>query len=316
MDVDEVPLEAAEDAILVHSLAVDGGRLRKGVRLGRTELEALRRAGLTRVMVARLAAGDLGEDEAAAAVARAALGPHVEASGAATGRCNLIAAAPGLVRLDAAAILAANRIDEGVTLASLPPFERVGAGQVVATCKIVPFAVPATVVEAVCETLRADGTAVEVVPFRPLRAGLLQTELPGTKPEVLAKTARTTRERVEGLGGRLLAERTVPHRADEVRRGLEALAGEGCEVVLVVGASATVDRRDVIPRAVELAGGEVMHFGMPVDPGNLTLVGRLPGAALLAPDVIAAMGVGGLLKDIRDRPLPRHRAVRQPTAKR
>ena len=52
---------------------------------------------------------------------------------------------------------------------------------------------------------------------------------------------------------------------------------DGAELVVVFGASAIADRRDVIPAAVEAIGGKIEHFGMPVDPGNLMLIGA--GAA-------------------------------------
>jgi molybdenum cofactor cytidylyltransferase len=109
----------------------------------------------------------------------------------------------------------------------------------------------------------------------------------------------------------------------------------GAELVLVAGASAIVDRRDVIPAAITRQGGTIEHFGMPVDPGNLLLMGRvgavpvlgLPGCARSAkvngfdwvlrlmlaglpagPEAIRRMGVGGLLTEIPSRPLPRAQA--------
>ena len=56
---------------------------------------------------------------------------------------------------------------------------------------------------------------------------------------------------------------------------------DGAELVIVFGASAIADRRDVIPAAIEAAGGSIEHFGMPVDPGNLILIGQLDGKTLL-----------------------------------
>ena len=47
------------------------------------------------------------------------------------------------------------------------------------------------------------------------------------------------------------------------------------------GASAIADRRDVIPAAVTGIGGEIEHFGMPVDPGNLLLIARAGGVPVL-----------------------------------
>ena len=105
---------------------------------------------------------------------------------------------------------------------------------------------------------------------------------------------------------------------------------------MVFGASAIADRRDVIPAAVEAIGGRIEHFGMPVDPGNLMLVGQASGQPVLgAPGCarspkengfdwvlmrllaglpvsradITGLGVGGLLMEIVTRPQPRDEAV-------
>ena len=63
--------------------------------------------------------------------------------------------------------------------------------------------------------------------------------------------------------------------AAPIARALETLAAQGADVLLVAGASAVVDRRDVGPAGIVAAGGEILHFGMPVDPGNLITLGRI-----------------------------------------
>jgi molybdenum cofactor cytidylyltransferase len=119
-------------------------------------------------------------------------------------------------------------------------------------------------------------------------------------------------------------------------QAIRELLDTGAELVLVFGASAIADRRDVIPSAIENAGGRIEHFGMPVDPGNLMLIGDVGGAPVLgAPgcarspkengfdwvlarllaklpvrrEEIAGMGVGGLLMEIVTRPQPREEAT-------
>jgi len=126
-----------------------------------------------------------------------------------------------------------------------------------------------------------------------------------------------------------------------VAAALEQLAAAGCDILLMSGASAIVDRRDVLPAGLEAAGGRVTHFGMPVDPGNLMLMGELagrpavglPGCArspkvngfdwvlqrlvaglAVAPEDVMRLGAGGLLKEIASRPLPRAEAVETPPA--
>jgi molybdenum cofactor cytidylyltransferase len=333
----EVPVEQAAGGILVHSIRIGGRRLRKGHILEPDDLPTLIAAGLDEVTVARLGPDDAPEDEAARAIAEAAAGAHTSLSPAATGRCNVRAEAQGLVVVDTGAVLAANRCCEGITIATTAPHARAEAGQTIATCKIIPMAVPRDAVEEVSRVLTRAGGAVALAPFRAKRVALVQTTLPGIKPSVLEKTVEVTRSRVEGLGGTLTSTAEVRHRRADIAAAL-AHAVARADIVLVVGASAIADRGDVVPRAVEAAGGRIEHFGIPVDPGNLTLLGAVGEAAVLAlpssfrsprlhgcdwilwrlfaelpvtSEDIAAMGVGGLIKDIPGRPLPRDRAVQR-----
>lgn len=331
-----LPLADAVGAVLAHSVRAGGVALRKGHALTPADLEALRAAGLDSVITARLEPGDVAEDDAAARIARAVAGPHVTASPAATGRVNLHAAVAGLLLVDGERIDRLNLLDEAVTLATLPAFDPVEPGRMLATVKIIPFAAPESVVLA-AERIGAEaGPLVRVAPYRPLRAGLIQTVLPGIKPSVLDKTREVTAERLAAVGGALVAEERVPHEHAAVAEAIGRLRAAGCDLPLLVGASAITDRRDVLPAAVEAAGGTILHFGMPVDPGNLLLLGSLGGAPVLglpgcarspkpngfdwvlrriAVDIpvtradIMRMGVGGLLMDIPTRPLPRARAA-------
>ncbi len=146
------------------------------------------------------------------------------------------------------------------------------------------------------------------------------------------KTRRVLEERLRPAGASLIEEIRVPHDAVALAEALAKLKGAGAELLIAFGASAITDRADVIPAAIEKAGGEVRHFGMPVDPGNLLLIGEIDGRPVLgAPgcarspvengfdwvlqrllaglDVseadITGMGVGGLLMEIVSRPQPR-----------
>jgi molybdenum cofactor cytidylyltransferase len=331
-------LAEAAGAILAHTLKAGGRTLKKGRVLSAEDLAALADAGIAQVVAARLEPGDLGEDEAASRIADACRGANIRETRAATGRVNLVAEAPGVLTVDAARLDRLNRIDEAVTVATLPPYAPVAEGDMLATIKIIPFAAPGAAVAA-CTAIAAEGGALLALHrFVPRPVGLVMTQLPGMKESILDGTAAVTASRVSALGGTLLPARRVSHAEAEVAAALRSLAAEGARILLVAGASAVVDRRDVCPAGIVAAGGELLHFGMPVDPGNLLCFGRLgdvpavvlPGCArssklngfdwvlqrLMADlpvgrNEIMAMGAGGLLKEIDTRPLPRARASAQ-----
>lgn len=332
MKFGDVPVGDAIGAILAHSVFAGGKRLRKGRVLTAEDTATLSNADISTIPVVRLGADDVDEDTAAARVAAACAGPGLEAGGAFTGRCNLTATEAGLAAIDTDRVRALNRIDEAVTLATLPPFEAVTPGQVVATVKIVTFAVHTGAVDQ-CATIAVDPSPLlKVAGFGPVRIGLIQTRLPGMKEGLIDKGATVTRDRLALMGVDLAMARECAHDPASVSESLGDLAQSGCDIALVLGASAIVDRSDVVPSAVAVAGGEVIHLGMPVDPGHLTLFAKLgdmhvlglPGSArsprlhgfdwiirrlvagiTVTADDITAMGVGGLLKEIPGRPVPR-----------
>ena len=156
--------------------------------------------------------------------------------------------------------------------------------------------------------------------------------LPGLASKVVDKTLRVTAERLAPAGATIIAERRVPHEEAALAPAIKELLALGAELVIVFGASAIADRRDVIPAAITQIGGAVEHFGMPVDPGNLLLFGNAGGVPVLgAPGCarspvengfdwvlmrllagikvtraeLMGMGVGGLLMEIVTRPQPR-----------
>lgn len=342
MKFGEIPVDEATGAILAHSMRLGARSFRKGRVLSNDDVAALAQAGRRTVIAARLEPDDVPEDAAAAAIAAALTGDHLTAGAAFTGRANLYAAARGLAVVDTERLDRINLVDEAITVATLPAFAPVEPRQMVATVKIIPFAAPAAAVAA-CKEIAGDAPVIRVAPFRRKSVGLVQSRLPGLKPSVIERTAAATRARLAAFGSALISETVCDHDEAAIGASVAELRARGCDMVLVLGASAIVDRRDAIPAAIVGAGGEIVHFGMPVDPGNLLLLGRigatpvigLPGCArspklngfdwvlqrLLA-DIpvsrtdIMRMGGGGLLTEIATRPLPRQEASPEPAAPR
>jgi molybdenum cofactor cytidylyltransferase len=336
----DTPLAEAEGALLAHGIARPGVAFKKGRRLSAGDIAALVAAGVESVVAARLEPGDVHEDRAAGAIAAALSGPGLEVSAAFTGRCNVTAGARGLLLLDRGRLDALNRLGEAITVATLSPYAPVEVRQMVATVKVIPFAVAGALLERALAVARDGGPLLELAAFQPRRVALVQTCLPGLKESLLEKTRAAVEGRLAALDCRLMTEARCGHRAEDIAPEIAAVRAAGAEIVLISGASAIVDRRDVVPAGIAAAGGTIEHFGMPVDPGNLILLARLgdtpvvglPGCArspklngfdwvlqrlvaglAVRPADVMAMGAGGLLKETGARPLPRAEAVEPPT---
>jgi molybdenum cofactor cytidylyltransferase len=320
----------AEGATAVHTIRQDSLVLKKGTLVGPPEVAALEAAGIKSIVVARLEPGDVSEDEAAAKIARAVAGTGAHVDRAFTGRANLFAESAGVLVVEKELIDRLNRVDEAITFATLPAFKPVVEGEMIATVKIIPFAVGEG---ALCASLAAASKpCIRVAPYKIKKVGVVSTLLPGLVPKVVEKTLRVTQERLAPAGATIVAERRVPHEQGALANAIDEVLKAGAELVVVFGASAIADRRDVIPAAVEAVGGRIEHFGMPVDPGNLMLIGQARGQPILgAPgcarspkengfdwvlmrllaglpvsrEDVTGFGVGGLLMEIVTRPQPR-----------
>ena len=331
MKFGEVPLDDAAGAILAHSVRLTDGTLRKGRVLDIGDIERLRAAGMENITVAQLESGDLSENDAAVRIAAALASTGLNVTSGNTGRANLRTAVAGVIEIDADRIDRMNTVDEAIAIATVRPYEAVSEGQLAATVKVITFGVSEASVRACAEIARVNAP-LRLAPFGPKKIGFVQTILPGLKPAILEKASATMAARAAEMGLALFVEKRCPHVQDDIAAALGELSDAGCDIALLLGASAIVDRRDVAPQAIVLAGGKLEHLGMPVDPGHLMLMARLgsmrilgiPGSARsprqhgfdlvlqrLVADIdvsvadIVGMGVGGLLKEIPGRPMPR-----------
>ncbi|NMM27311.1 MAG: NTP transferase domain-containing protein [Glaciimonas sp.] len=317
----EFRIEQSEGLTLAHTIALGQRTLRKGRVLDGADIAALQQAGVEIVLGARLESEDISENVAAGAIASLLVGAGTVTREPRTGRCNLHAVGPGLVLVDAEGIARLNRLDEAITVATLAPFTVVRKGQVIASVKIMPFAVARTMIERCRKQMSV--APLSVAPLQPHRAALILSELPGMKESMLRNTATVTRNRLQLLGSRLSLEMRCTHRTAELASALRQTLAAGCDLVLICGATVSKDRADVVPAAIVAAGGEIVHFGMPVEPGNMLLLASvsdvpvviLPGCArssrlngldwvlhrLLAKlpvtrEDMMGMGVGGLIR--------------------
>jgi len=329
----ELPIEDCAGTILVHTQRFNGEAFKKGRRLSAEDVARMKAAGLSRLTVVQLEAEDVPEDRAAAELATALVSDGLRLDPSFTGRANLYAKSDGLFVPDVARVGMINRVNEDITLATLPAFTPVKAGQMVATVKIIPFAVKRSDLEC-CIAIAREATALTLAQYRPRRVTLIQTELPGMKPSLFEKAVGVMNERLAALGNLAVEDLRCPHDTTIVTAAIKDAAAKDAALILVMGASAIADRHDVIPAAIAASGGRILRFGMPVDPGNLLVLGELDGKAVIGlpgcarspkingfdwvlqrimadipvgHDDIAAMGVGGLLGEIPSRPQPRDR---------
>ena len=330
-------LDKAENAILAHTLKVGKKTFKKGRKLSSEDLSLLHGEKIETLICAKLEPGDIFEDDAADRITSLIIGANLRKGAASTGRTNIYADKKGLLNYEAKAVNNFNSINEAVTLGLVPSFQHVEKNQMIGTLKIIPFAISGGVMNEIEKFSSIHQPLFNLRPYARKTAMLIQTQLTTTKASVLNSTAEVTSERLKMMDAVLIDEKRCNHSENELSSELYTAFAAKPDIILIAGASAIVDRRDIVPSAIQSIGGEIIHFGMPVDPGNLILLASfkgtpvvgIPGCArspklngfdwvlwrLMAGlevkgEDIMNMGGGGLLKDIPSRPLPRGRVSR------
>ena len=331
MKFGEKPISECVGDLLVHSARIPDGKLPKGTKLSKTHIEKLRLIGTKFLLVASLEKDDIEENLAASILSNALLKSGFQLTVPATGRVNFIADELSIVRLNVEKIKSLNEIDEAITFATVMPDQLVAAGQMIATMKIIPYAVSMSSIDAALSVIsKSDLLSCRTLASR--KFSLIQTSFEDTKPSIMSATEDVTRTRLSQLDCPLIDSQRTAHTASDVYDALIKGREQGAEAFLLCGASAIADRLDILPEALRMVGGEVIHLGLPVDPGNLSMVGEwdgmlvlgMPGCARspkfngldwllqkalagvrLDKSELSAMAVGGLLADIASRPLPR-----------
>jgi molybdenum cofactor cytidylyltransferase len=335
-----LPLEQAIGKILGHNIAGPDGKraFRKGKPLTEADITALQAMGRHRVYVAELEPGDVNEDDAAKRITKVVMGQGVKVSNAGSGRVNLLAAAPGVVRVDPERLAQLNDY-EGLTVATLVKHSAVRARQMVATIKVIPYAVPDAILK---KSEAVGGPVVWVDALTSKSVGIILSGTLSARERVMHDFDVPLKSRVVALGSDVHWTDYVPLEDEsgeaELAAALTQQREAGAQLIVLAGETAIMDRYDIAPRAIERAGGEVTCFGAPVDPGNLLMVGYLgnipvlgaPGCArsrkvnvvdwvlprLLAGDHLTRrdvmdLGHGGLLEEILERPQPREDVVKE-----
>jgi len=329
-----VPIREAIGHVLAHNLVDDAGHkvIAKGRVISDSDYAKLEELGLDSVIVARLDSTDLDENTGARRVAEAVAGPGIEIKAPGVGRAILLAAHYGPLYVNVPALERLNNIDAGITLATLRNYSLVQPGQLVTLVKIIPFGIAEARVVDVESTARENSPVISVRPLQSCSVGLILTGPDSARERLIRDFEAPTRERVTRLHSQLDSLAYVGHRQETIASAIQAKVSAGRDLILIAGISAIIDNDDVVPTALRAAGGDVAHFGVPVDPGSLLMlgyVGRVPvlgapgcikspktnvidwllprllaGERLTRADLVE-MGHGGLLDDISERPMPR-----------
>ena len=322
----QVKVTECVNGILAHTVTLDGKKFLKGRIISKEDQKYFIQNNLEYLICAKLTKNDIHEDNAANILAKMFNNNTLALEKAFTGRANILANESGLLVINEDKIRRFNKISNSITIATLQNNCIVSKGEMIATIKIIPFSIMVKSIKTIEKINFKKSLYVQT--YKEKKCALLLTHFNKENIKLNDISHKRIKERLVPLNCSIEIIETCEHNSDEITKNIKKFEKKDIDLILILGSSAIVDIKDKIPEAIINSGGKIIRFGMPVDPGNLLLLGEikntpvvgLPGCArsptlngfdwvlerllsgnAISNNDISDMGVGGLLKTINKR---------------
>lgn len=281
----QVRVEEAVGMVLCHDITrivpgeFKGRAFRKGQRIQAEDIPFLKDLGKEHLYVFELKEGWIHEDDAARRIAMAAAGLGITLSDAAEGRVNLSATTPGVLKVDVAALLRINSVEQ-IVFSTLHTNQQVSAGRMVAGTRIIPLVTEEARVEEVEKICGNSSPVVSVRPFRPCKVGIVTTGSEVYSGRIEDRFGPVLKTKFAELGSSVMGQVLVADDIEKTVSAIRGFLGEGAGLVAVTGGM-SVDPDDLTPAAIRSAGGEVVTYGAPTFPGAMFMLAYINGVPVV-----------------------------------
>ena len=310
--------------ILAHSIFLKVGRIRKGKIISQEDINLMLQDGIENIYVGEFDNDDLDENYASKKIAEAICVDGVTRSPTYSGKTNITSKYDGLIEIDKEKVFELNRLSTNIAVSTLNNHDIVYNGDHILSVKIISYAINKADLEKIINFLNTN-KIIQLKPFKSLKFGVIYTESVNEKKNIIEKTKKSIKSRVSDYNSTIMDEIIVKHDIEAIKLALEKQLTMDIDCLLFFLSSSVADVSDILPSIISEFGGKITSYGMPLDPGNLTLSGYINNHKILVAagsarsdalngldwhlnslhagieidqDIIDSLGVGGLLKDI------------------
>lgn len=279
----KVKVQDAVGLTLCHDITkmVDGFKgaaFKRGHVITEDDIPQLLDIGKQHVFIWEENAGEIHEEDAARRLSAmtAVAGAHY--GSISEGKVQLFADEDGMFRVDKALLEAVNRIGD-ITITTLPDHYPVRKGDRMVSMRIVPLVTEERQIEE-AEALCRGRQLYDLRPFRALKAGIIITGSEIYHGRIKDKFEAVARAKLAQYPAEVIGVRVCDDDLEMITGAGRDLLAAGADLLIFSGGM-SVDPDDLTPSAIRAMGAEIVSYGVPSQPGNMTLVAYLGGAALL-----------------------------------
>lgn len=278
-----VPVQDAVGMVLCHDVtqiipgSFKGPAFRKGHIIESRDIERLLCMGKESIYVLDVHAGRMHEDEAALRIARAAAGRGIRLTEPKEGKVDLTAEWDGLLKVNVDSLYRINDIEQ-ISFATLHSNQKVSGGKILAGTRVIPLVIDEGKILEVESICGENAPLIEVLPFRPLKVGIVTTGSEVFHGRIKDKFGPVVIRKLEELGCRVIGQSFVSDKVDLIVEAIRSFLRRGAEMIAVTGGM-SVDPDDVTPAGIRATGGRIVTYGAPVLPGAMFMtayIGDVP----------------------------------------
>lgn len=268
-----------------------GAAFKRGHIIRQQDIEHMLRIGKQHIFVWEENAGEVHEDDCARRMAAMAPVEGAHYTEPAEGKVLLISDQRGMFRVNKQLLNKINAIGD-LTICTLPDHYPVEAGARLASMRIVPLVTKEEqILEA--EKLCAEDKLLDLRPYQHKKVGVIITGSEVYHGRIQDRFGPVVREKMKQYPSELIGISICEDHLEGIVNAAKKHLENGADFLIFTGGM-SVDPDDLTPAAIRMLGADIITYGVPSQPGNMTLVAYLgdipilgvPGAAIKLPTTV------------------------------
>lgn len=256
-----------------------GPRFKRGHVITPEDVAVLLDMGKAYITVWEDEEGLVHEEDAALALAEAALGPNTEYGAPSEGKITAASTIHGLLKINSEGLYRMNDV-EYVSLACLPGNTSVYPGQKIAGIRIIPLAIEQKELDRAIAAGRQASPVLFVAPFRRLRVGVVITGSEVYSGRIKDRFEPRIREKLSQFESKIIGVTFCPDQLESISAAISHYLDEKADLIILTGGM-SVDPDDLTPTAIRESGARIVTYGIPAQPGNMLMLAYHGNTALL-----------------------------------
>ena len=299
---DAVGMELCHD-ITEMNADFKGAAFRRGHIIQQSDIAHLLRIGKEHDYVWEEHTGEILEDDCARRLAAMAPVTGAHYTDPAEGKVLLLADQRGMFRVNRRLLNQINSIGD-ITICTLPDHYPVEAGDRLASMRIVPLVTrEAQILRA--EQLCNEESLLPLHPYQHKKVGVIITGNEIFHGRIQDRFAPVIRKKIAQYPSEVVGITVCEDDLEFIKKAAQKHLACGADFLIFTGGM-SVDPDDLTPAAIRQLGADIVSYGVPSQPGNMTLVAYLgnipilgvPGAAIKLPTTVFDVLLPQIFADI------------------